>query len=115
MPGRIGINPPVGVLTELVSALEHSCAEIEHPLLVQLNVVNVEVEVDLLRMFLPGPDRRLVSVHPLEGERRPFETDHFNPVRLPRVHGHPAAEQLGIELSKTALGLRSPAPPPGVP
>lgn len=100
MPGRVGVDPPVGILAQLVSALEHGRAKLEHPFLVRFNVVHVEVEVDLLGVLLPRPARRPIAVHSLEGERRPFEPNHLHPVRLVGFHDHPTAEQFGIELGE---------------
>jgi len=97
--GRVGIHPPVSVLAELVSALEHRRAETEYSVLVRLDVVYIEVEVYLLGTVLPRPARRAVVVDALECERCASEPDHFDPVRV--LYDHPPAEQFGVERCET--------------
>jgi len=98
MSGGIGVDPPIGVRAELVGALQHGCAELEHLSLVRVDVVDIEVEVELLGVLRPGPAWRPIFVHTLECERRPLEPNHFHPVQVLRLRHHPPAEQLCVEL-----------------
>lgn len=95
--GRVRVNSPIGFWVELVRPLQHGCAEGERPLFLPVEVVHVEVQMELLRALLAGPFRRSVAFHPLAGQWCPLESVHLDPVGIPRVCDHPAAEELRVE------------------
>lgn len=112
MAGRVRVDPPVGPRAELVRPLQHGRAEGERPLLLCVEVVHVEVQVQLLRALLAGPYGRLVTVHPLAGQRPPPRTRPPRPSRAPRGPRSPGHRAVPRRTRRAVPDQRSPARPP---
>jgi len=92
MPDRVGVDLPAVSLGSDEVLLECR-AELDDAALFGLYQVHLEVEVVLLRVFVVGPARRAVVLHPLEGQAHLAEGMPAELSELPSMRSRPVTSE----------------------
>ena len=92
MPDRVGVDAPAVALGS-GEVLLQCRAELDDTALLGLDFVHFEVEVVLLGVFVAGPARRAVVLHPLEGQVDLAEGDAGKLPELPSLMARPVTSE----------------------